>query len=180
MPTPKDRKYTADEFFELKNESDERYELIHGEIVALATPTEIHRRIVGEVHFQLLGYIKRKGGSCVPFVSPFAVKLDDENVVEPDVFVVCDPDKRDGKRVNGAPDLVVEVVSTNRSDDFVRKLGLYKDFGVKEYWIVDPPHERTLVYYFVESNSPSIYTFDQPIPVSIYGGEPTITIGDMI
>lgn len=180
MPTPNDRKYTAEEFFKLIPETNEHIELINGEIVEQAAPTEIHQDIVGGLYSEFRSYIRRKGGNCKPFIAPLDVKLDDNNVVQPDVFIVCDPDKRDGKRINGSPDLVVEVVSTNRSDDYSKKLEIYKNFGVREYWIIDPAAERVLVYLFSDSFSINIYTFDQPIPVGIYGGELTITIGDML
>ena len=47
--------------------------------------------------------------------------------------------ERDGKRCNGAPDFIIEIVSPgNPSDDYIRKLYYYKNYGVREYWIVDP------------------------------------------
>lgn len=180
MPIPNDRKYTADEFFELETDENERYELIDGEIVALATPTELHQDIAGGLYSELRAYIRNKGGKCKAMISPFAVKLDDKNVVEPDVFVVCDPNKRDGKRINGAPDFVVEVVSSNRKYDFVEKYEKYATSGVREYWIVDPKNKRTVVYWFEDEYIINIYTFDQPIPVGIYDGELNITIADII
>lgn len=180
MPTPDKRKYTAEEFFDMIPETTERNELINGEIIAQASPNTAHQKISGEIFWELKAYIKKKGGGCQTFISPFDVVIDLYNVIQPDVFVVCEPDKVDDKRCNGAPDFVVEVVSTNRSDDYLRKLGIYAEAGVREYWIVDPKRERTVVYFFENDISPNIFTFDQPIPVGIYGGELALTIGDMI
>lgn len=181
MAISENRKYTAEEFFKLEAETDERYELINGEIVDLATPTITHQRIAGEIYVEFKNYIRHKGGKCEPFISPLEVKLNDDNVVQPDVFVICDPDKlSNDKRVYGVPDLVVEVVSTNRRDDLVRKFGIYESVGVREYWVVDPKNKRTIVYLFEDDYSINIHTFDQPIPVGIYDGELTITIGDML
>lgn len=169
MPFPKEVRYTAEEFFKLIPESNsELYELLEGEIVALASPGTLHQRIVGEIFFEIKNYIKTNKGICKPFISPYDVKLDEYTVVIPDILVVCDPSKIDDKRCNGAPDFVIEVTSGNRSDDFVRKLVLYKEAGVREYWIVDTQNKKTVVYFFDESDSPNIYTFEQSIPVGIY------------
>ena len=179
MPMPKD-KITAKEFFERVPETNELCELIGGEIVMQAAPSDLHHATTTEIFSALRDHIKSKGGRCKPYHAPFDVVLDDENVVQPDVFVVCNDDKRDGKRINGAPDLVIEVLSTNRKDDLVRKLALYQEHGVREYWIVDPENKKSLVYFFDKSDFPSIYNFDQPIPVGIYGGELSVRVNDMI
>ena len=106
--------------------------------------------------------------ACEVFTAPTDVQMDDHNLVIPDVFIACHPDWFDSQKYNGAPDFVAEVVSTNRSDDFDRKLWLYRIHGVREYWIIDPKHEKVLVYFFEESAFPNMYSFDTPIPVRIY------------
>lgn len=59
-------------------------------------------------------------------------------IVQPDIMVVCDKNKLDEKRCNGAPDFIIEITSPgNSSDDYIRKLYYYKKYGVREYWIVD-------------------------------------------
>ena len=57
--------------------------------------------------------------------------------------------ERDGKRCNGAPDFIIEIVSPgNPSDDYIRKLYYYKNYGVREYWIVDPRKKTVTINYF--------------------------------
>lgn len=181
MPFPRDHKYTAEEFFKITPENEsERYELINGEIVAQAAPSTIHQRLVGNLFFSIKSFINANKGKCEPFVSPFDVKLDEDNVVQPDLLVVCDPSQLDGKRCNGAPDFVIEVTSSNYTNDYVEKLALYKNAGIREYWIVDPLYERVMTYFFEKSSSPSIYTFDMPVPVGIYNGKLTIKISELI
>ena len=107
------------------------------------------------------------------------VKLDDFNVVQPDVFVTCKPETVKKQYVDGAPDFVAEVVSSNRGDDFDRKLLLYRTSGVREYWIIDPKYRKTLVYFFEQGNFPDFYTFDTPIPVRIWDGKLSITIAEL-
>ena len=115
--------------------------------------------------------MKHKKGSCQLFSAPFDVKLSDKplTIVQPDIMVICDKDKLDGKRCNGAPDFIIEIVSPgNPSDDYIRKLYYYKNYGVREYWIVDPERKTITVNYF-EDNIVSVqHPFDSIIKVNIY------------
>ena len=74
------------------------------------------------------------------------------------------------------PELTVEVVSpTSRQRDFYTKARLYENFGVREYWIVDPKKEKVTVYQYGENESDiDLYTFDEMVPVGIFGGDLTI------
>lgn len=181
MPFPNDHKYTAEEYFELAPINDsERYELISGEIVAQAAPSTVHQRLVGKLFRKIGNFIDSNNGRCEPFVAPYDVKLDDNNVVQPDVTVICDIDKINDKRCEGAPDLVIEVTSSNYGRDYVDKLDLYRRAGVREYWIVDPLYRRVMVYFFEKSDFPDIYTFDNDVPVGIYGGKLTINIAQLL
>ncbi len=70
-------------------------------------------------------------------------------MVEPDISVICDKSKLTDRGCLGAPDWVVEIVSPgNSGHDYIRKLNLYADAGVREYWIVNPMTELVYVYYF--------------------------------
>ena len=177
---PKPQYYTAEEYFALTPESKQHIELRDGEIVYFAAPTQRHQEITLGIGADIRAFIRSRGGACRVLISPFDVRLNEHNVVQPDVLVVCDPEKLDGKRCNGAPDWVVEVLSTNRSDDMIDKLGLYAANGVREYWIVDPFTERTLVYFFEKNNYPDVYTFDTPVPVNIYDKALSIRIADLL
>ena len=116
-------------------------------------------------------YILRKKGSCRVFTAPFDVKLSDQplTMVQPDIMIICDKDKLDQKRCNGAPDFIIEIVSpSTSSDDYIRKLYYYKTYGVREYWIVDPKRKLVTVNY-IEGNLVSVqYSFDSVIKVNIY------------
>ena len=181
MPIPDKKHYTAEEFFKMFPESNsERYELYEGEVVAMASPNELHQDIVLGLGSTIRSYIKNNGGRCKTMIAPFDVKLSEDIVVIPDVTVICDSSKLDGKRCNGAPDWIIEVTSSNRHDDLIVKYSLYQKYGVREYWIVDPKYQKTLVYFFEKSDLPNIYTFDTPVPVEIYDRNLTITISELI
>lgn len=84
-------------------------------------------------------------------------------------MVVCDKEKLDGKRCNGAPDFIIEIVSPgNPTDDYIRKLYYYKKYGVREYWIIDPKRKAVTVYFFEATVLSVPYTFDSTIKVNIY------------
>lgn len=150
---------------------DKRAEVFDGVIYDMARPSQIHQTILTELLVIIRNYIKSKNGSCSVFPAPFDVKLSDKplTIVQPDIMVICDKDKLDGKRCNGAPDFIIEIVSPgNPSDDYIRKLYYYKNYGVREYWIVDPKRKTISVNYF-EDNIVSVqYPFDSIIKVNIY------------
>lgn len=150
---------------------DKRVEVFDGAIYDMASPSQAHQTISIEMSTLINSYIKKKKGSCRVFTAPFDVKLSDHplTIVQPDILVVCDKDKLDGKRCNGAPDFIIEIVSSgNPADDYIRKLYYYKNAGVREYWIVDPRRQIVTVNYF-EGNILNIqYSFDSVIKVNIY------------
>lgn len=168
MAIPENRKYTIEEFLAITEQSEERMELINGEIVFQASPIAVHQDIVGMLCFAMVRYIEKNKGKCKPFVSPFDVLLG-EHMVEPDFLVICDPSKQNGKRCVGAPDWVVEVTSSDIQRDYVDKLIIYREAGVREYWIVNPQNKMVFVYFFEESlNTVSLYKWSDHIPVNIY------------
>lgn len=150
---------------------DRRVEVFDGIIYDMASPSQVHQAISMQVSTIINNYILSKKGSCNIFSAPFDVKLSDSPliIVQPDIMVVCDKDKLDDKRCNGAPDFIIEIVSLgNPSDDYIRKLYYYKNYGVREYWIVDSKRKIITVNYF-EGNLVSIqYPFDAIIKVNIY------------
>ena len=135
--------------------------------------------VSSEIHYVIKDHIKHNQGKCEVFTAPYDVRLDYRTVVQPDILIVCDKDKLDDKRCNGAPDFVIEIASPNTSVDYSIKLELYKKFGVKEYWIVDPAQERTTVFLFGDTTNISFYAFDQPVPVHIYQNKLEIIISEL-
>jgi len=161
--------YTTDFIYSLPE--GKRAELIDGQVYYMAPPTRIHQEISFSLSRKIAYYIDTKGGSCRVYPSPFAVFLnqDNRNYVEPDISVICDPQKLDDKGCNGAPDWVIEIVSpSNPSDDYIRKLYYYKNYGVREYWIIDPQRKNITVNYFEQDLLNVPYTFDAVLKVNIY------------
>ena len=150
---------------------DKRAEVFDGVIYDMSSPSQDHQTISMELSTILNTYIKSKKGACRVCHAPFDVKLNDNplTIVQPDLMIICNKDKLDGKRCNGAPDFIIEIISSgNPSDDYIRKLYYYKNYGVREYLIVDPRRKTVTVNYF-EGNLLNIqYSFDSTIKVNIY------------
>lgn len=149
-----------------------RAEVFDGQIYYMASPSQIHQTILTELLVSIRNYLRKKSGDCQVFPAPFDVKLSDRplTIVQPDLLVVCDKNKLDGKRCNGAPDFIIEIVSPgNPSDDYIRKLYYYQNAGVHEYWIVDPRTEKVIVYHLEQPDfQMASYTFQDKIQVNIW------------
>jgi Uma2 family endonuclease len=152
----------------------ERAELIDGVVYDMAPPNTRHQAISGELYGEIRSYIKSKKGKCKVFAAPFAVYLnnDDLNYVEPDISVICDPEKLDEKGCNGAPDFIIEILSpSNKKWDYLIKQKIYQEAGVREYWIVDPAEETVNVFLLSDGQySGRPYGDDAVIPVATLPG----------
>ena len=130
---------------------DERWELIDGVAYDMSpAPIVKHQTIVG--NFFALLREALKGKSCIPIVSPVDVVFSKHDVVQPDIIVVCDPAKITEKNIQGAPDLVIEILSpSTTSKDRWKKKQLYEKNGVREYVIIDPDGQYVERYLLDES-----------------------------
>ncbi len=169
MPSMEKKLYTVKDIHKLP--TGQRAELYDGEMVMLAAPTMTHQAALMWLSNAIFQQIKSKGGACRVFPAPFAVyiKNDDKNYVEPDITVVCDKDKLHEDGCHGAPDWVVEVVSPSSEKwDYDKKLAIYTDAGVREYWIVDAAKKIVVVYQLEQGRVPIIYHFKDKVRVGIY------------
>ncbi len=169
MSIPQKRYYTAEDYWNLPQE--ERAELIDGKLYYMAPPNRRHQKLVAQLTKILGQYIDLHHGECEIYPAPFAVNLDAENKnwVEPDISVICDKRKLDDRGCTGAPDFIIEIVSSSsRRMDYTIKNFLYSNAGVREYWIIDPLKECTTVYRYEEDAAPTIFPFESDITVGIY------------
>ena len=180
MPLLKTDHYTSEDYWNLPEE--ERAELIDGKFYNMAPPSRIHQKLVSKLTALFNQYITDHHGSCEVYPAPFAVNLDadDKDWVDPDVSVICDPNKLTDRGCSGAPDLIFEIVSpASRKMDYSLKNMIYSQAGVREYWIVDPAKEKVVVYCYENDSDPCLYSFDADVPVGIYPGL-TIRIRDLL
>jgi Uma2 family endonuclease len=135
---------------------EERWELIEGIAFDMSpAPSRYHQEILGNLFLELNKRPVDKGKKCKAYVAPFDVRLpegiqtDEEilSVVQPDISVICDPEKLDDKGCKGAPDFIVEITSpATAKKDMKYKLLLYEKHGIPEYWIVHPEEHIVMVY----------------------------------
>jgi Uma2 family endonuclease len=140
----------------------ERIELLKGYIRQMAAPSTKHQRVAFRLERILGNHFD--GKTCEVFHAPFDVRLDNRKksllqekevftVVQPDICIVCDETKIDTRGCNGAPELIIEILSPNNSaTDIKDKYELYAEAGVTEYWIVYPQEEHIQQYVLVNEN----------------------------
>lgn len=141
-----------EEFLILTNGSDERYELIDGQVYVMDSPLFPHQKTL----MNIVGSFSKwfEGKKCFPIVAPFDVTLiKNKNnicVVQPDILVICDKETINEKgKYKGTPTLVVEILSkSTKGKDIITKLNLYLETGVREYWIVDTDLKQIALYAF--------------------------------
>lgn len=152
----------------------EQVELLRGKLFKMSpAPREIHQRVSMHLSGELYTFFKER--TCRLYSAPFDVRLpmkgkgtaDNQiyTIVQPDLCVVCDLEKIDGRGCIGAPDLVVEILSpSNSRKDLKDKYEIYQEAGVPEYWIVDAD-DKAIYRYVLEGD--------------IYIGLPPVSEGDV-
>jgi Uma2 family endonuclease len=139
---------------------DQRWELIDGAAWDMSpAPSTAHQEVSTRLLYLFYGHFRERG--CRVFAAPVDVLLpagdeaDEavETVVQPDLVVVCDPEKVREANVRGAPDLVVEILSpsTVRKDEGIKR-ERYQRAGVAEYWLVHPVDHVVHRYVLVEES----------------------------
>ncbi len=135
----------------------EMVELIKGKVFKMSpSPKSAHQLVSSNLHGELYTALKRK--PCKLFSAPFDVRfvksIDDKEittVTQPDLCVICDSSKIDEAGCLGAPDFIIEILSqSTKKKDLHNKFEVYEEFGVNEYWIVEPTSQ--IVDKFVLEN----------------------------
>lgn len=140
---------------------DERIELLRGKITRMSpAPNVNHQRISGSLFVSIYNQLQNQ--NCQLFSAPFDVRLYNRkksvkaseeiySVVQPDICLVCDASKLDKQGCNGAPELVIEILSPGNSQrEMDDKFELYQEAGVQEYWLVEPAQKAVFVYVLNE------------------------------
>lgn len=151
---------------------DERWEIIGGEAYNMTpAPTVVHQNMAGVAYRQLSTQLA--GKKCVAFMAPTDVVLSDEDVVQPDVFVICKKTQISETHIEGAPALVIEILSPSTAiKDKREKRTLYEHFGVREYILIDPG-ENYAERYVLEGGifrSPEIFSKTETIKLKSLKG----------
>jgi Uma2 family endonuclease len=154
----------------------ERYEIIDGEAYAMSAPNAFHQTMLTELLKQIAVFLT--GKPCKVYPAPYDVRLfyeedeSDDTVVQPDISVVCDKEKRGSEGCRGAPDFVAEILSpSNTAIEMQRKFQIYRDAGVREYWVLDSKHKSLTIYLFEGNNAVTCsYGEKDTAPITVLEG----------
>lgn len=159
---------------------DEMVELIKGKVFKqAAAPRVNHQRVSMKISGELFTFLK--GKKCEVFSAPFDVRLpskskkneDITTVVQPDICVICDPEKLDEFGCIGAPDIIIEILSPgNNKKEIQNKFEVYEESGVKEYWLIHP-NECTLIIYTLikrKYQGSRLFTFGDKVTSQVLSG----------
>ncbi|QDR82003.1 Uma2 family endonuclease [Sporomusa termitida] len=149
----------------------ERWELIDGIAYNMTPPpARIHQTVLGILFRKIGNYLE--GKQCAVYVAPFGVWFlennadisNAKNYVEPDISIICDKNKLTDKGCVGSPDMIIEILSpSTAAKDLIKKLSLYENSGVREYWVVHPTDFTVMVFELVDGRygKPKTYSPDE-------------------
>jgi Uma2 family endonuclease len=169
-----EKQYTYRDY--LDTDDDYRAEIIDGALYVMSPPSRYHQGILVNLLVKLTTFLEGKPVKVYP--APFGVRLfpkddlSDNTYFEPDITVICDLAKLDDRGCNGAPDMIIEIMSpSNRQNDMLVKFRKYLQAGVREYWIVDPD-EKTVHACVLDRDQyrVSVYDETQTLPVTVLPG----------
>ncbi|MEL6719743.1 MAG: Uma2 family endonuclease [Bacteroidota bacterium] len=125
------------------------YELINGKLEFMASPYDLHQLTLANLHLLVHSFVKKEKIGTVRF-APLDVHFDDKNVFQPDLMFISNERKDIIKKfIHGVPDLIVEVLSSNKKHDLGKKKEVYGEHNVLEYWAIDY-EQKTLDLYINE------------------------------
>jgi len=152
--------------------NNKRWELFQGIPMLMASPTPEHQLISKDLAYLFEHYLR--GKKCqlfLPVDTVLSYKKGKDTYFIPDLVIVCDRNKLKRNGIFGAPDLVVEILSSSTSGrDRIEKRHHYEEAGIKEYWMVDPKRKSVEVA-LLDSNgkfNAKIYEKTDTIKISIF------------
>jgi len=171
-------KFTYQDYLQLPDEPGYRYEILNGVLVKDPSPDVLHQRVVLRLVRILGDFFKEFDPEGEVFIAPLDVTFADISVVQPDLFYVSGKQKQIVKdtRIDGAPALVVEVISSTSSrKDRLHKLHIYKEGKVRHYWLVNPG-EKTLECFILRDGEYFLSASGMESDIVVHQSFPGLTI----
>ena len=154
--------YNYEDYLRLPDDG-KRYQIIGGKLYRMPAPVPYHQKVSRNIEFILYSFVKEHDLGEV-FDAPCDVVLSDVDIVQPDIFFISKEREYiiEEKNIRGAPDLVIEIMSP-RSEylDCKVKVELYEEYGVKEYWLVDPDRKEVEVLTLTQEGYKSLGAFNK-------------------
>ena len=135
-------------------------EILKGDLYVVPSPVPNHQRISTNLGFQIFEYLKENQLAEILY-GPVDVVFSEDNVTIPDLVVISTENLSiiQEKNIVGIPDLIIEILSTNKAHDLIKKKEIYEKFKVPEYWVIDPEEKSLRIYYFEKKKS-TIYSLE--------------------
>ncbi len=127
--------WVSEESFLAGPETTQQVELLDGEVIVSPSPNLAHQHIVGGLFLALKTWQKANPKATIG-LSPLDLRIAPNRILQPDLFVICDA-IAETMPITAVPELIIEVLSSNRSYDRLAKRFVYEEAGVHEYWMVD-------------------------------------------
>ncbi len=144
-----DKVYTYQDYLKLPEEEGFRYEILDGMLVKEPVPNLHHQRIARRLLRILEDFFMIYDPLGEVFIAPVDITLSNTDVCQPDLLYISGHNSKimEEKRINGAPHLVVEILSpATRTNDCIKKRMLYERLGIPHYWVVDPENKDITAY----------------------------------
>lgn len=135
------------------------YQLINGALVMSPAPKANHQRVLLDIATQIRNFLALNNIGII-IIAPMDVHLDEENIYQPDLLFISKNNKHCKIKdwVYGAPDIIFEVLSEfNSYNDTRKKFRVYQQYGVKEYFIIDPKNKEVTFYSNMNKKFIEIY-----------------------
>lgn len=128
------------------------YQFFQNKLIYMPAPKPIHQTVSQNINRQLDGYVhEHKLGKVL--YAPVDVQFDENNVLQPDLLYISLSRKgiyRNDKPIQGAPDFIIEILSSNAFHDRLHKMDMYAEHDVMEYWVVDIEEQCIEAYQNVD------------------------------
>jgi len=139
--------YTYQDYLDLPEDRN-RYEIIEGELIVSPAPFTIHQDVSLNIVAEMLKFNEKKKIGKI-YYAPTDVILSENTVVQPDILFIAKENYRiiTEKNIKGVPDLIIEIVSPSTAYyDMISKKEIYENYGVKDFWIVDPKKQWVEIF----------------------------------
>ena len=127
-------------------------QLINNNLIMSPAPSILHQEILNEINIGIAIFLRTNHIGKV-LIAPLDVQFSMENILQPDIIFIKNENvnKLKSKRLSGAPDLIIEILSPSTSQfDYVEKKIIYERFGVNEYFIVEP-NSKSVDSFFLKN-----------------------------
>jgi len=149
-------------------------ELIAGELYLAPSPIPLHQDITRNLIIKLSYYLSKNAIGKI-YNAPIDVKLSNEDVVIPDLLFIANENKTiiKEKFIEGTPDLVIEILSSNKTRDLIEKFELYQKYKVKEYWVINPQEKSITIFSLLNNekfDDGNVFKYSESIKSDILAG----------